>query len=132
MKVMPHNKIATKIKGRIKRNKEIPADLIATNSKVSPRLPKVIMEEIRIAMGMAKGSSEALAYHKNSPIVKRSRSLPTRSSIYFQRVCITKTKNVMKNVATNGPIKDLMISLSNFLIIPKSLWSEAFNKLFVP
>jgi hypothetical protein len=120
--VIPHNKMATNINGRINLSREIPADLMATSSKLSPRLPKVIIDEMRMAMGIARVSKEALAYHRNLPIVSRSRSFPTRSSMYFHRLCIIKTKKAMKNVAINGPINDRMISLSNFFIIsPKPL-----------
>jgi hypothetical protein len=38
----------------IKRNKGIPALLIATNSNVSPRLPNVIIEESNIPKAMLK------------------------------------------------------------------------------
>src|SRR6185369_5573817 len=100
----------------MKRSNEIPEDLMATSSKLSPRLPKVMIEEIRMAMGMASVSKEELMYHKNFPMVHRSSPLPTRSSIYFQRFCIISTKKAMKNVTMNGPRNDLMMSLSNFFI----------------
>jgi len=126
---MPQSKSETNIRGRIKRNKEIPADLIATSSKLSPRLPNVIMDDIRMAIGIASVSREALAYHKNFPIVMRSSSLPTRSSMYFQRLCIINTKKAMKNVAINGPINDRRISWSNFFIIcPRSAEIRKFMK----
>jgi len=80
-----------------------------------------MIEEMRMAMGMANVSREELIYHKNFPMVKRSRSLPTRSSIYFQRFCIISTKNAMKNVMMNGPRNDLMMSLSNFFITKAEL-----------
>ena len=117
IKVTPHSRIAIHISGRIKRKREIPEALIATNSKLSPRLPNVMMEEIRIAMGMASIRREVLAYHKNWAMVKKSRPLPTRSSMYFHKICIIKTKKAIKNVMMNGPIKDLMMSLSSFFII---------------
>jgi hypothetical protein len=41
--------------------------------------------------------------------------LPTKSSIYSQKNCITRTSSVIKNVAIKGPIKDFNTSLSNFL-----------------
>jgi hypothetical protein len=127
---MPQSAIDTNINGRMNRNKDMPADLIATNSKLSPRLPNVIMEEIKMAMGMARVSKDALAYHKNLPMVNRSRSFPTKSSMYFQRLCIIKTKKAIKNVAINGPINDRMISLSNFFIIcPNAVGWRFFNVL---
>ena len=65
MKVTPHKKTVRMISGRIKRNKEIPDDLIATNSKLSPRLPNVIMVLMMMAIGIARISNDALAYHTN-------------------------------------------------------------------
>jgi hypothetical protein len=113
---MPQSRSEKNINGRMKRSNEIPDDLIATNSKLSPRLPNVMMEEIRIAMGIVSVSRDALAYHKNLPIVIKSKPFPTRSSMYFHKVCIINTKNAMKNVAMNGPVNALRISLSNFFI----------------
>ena len=43
------------------RNKEIPEDLIATSSKFSPSLPKVIIEESKIEIGIARVTKVALA-----------------------------------------------------------------------
>ena len=116
-KLTRQRKIVKIVSGRIKRINEIPDDLMATSSKLSPRLPKVMIAEMRMAIGMASINNEALAYHKKVQIVKKSRSLPTRSSIYFHRLCIISTKSAIKNVTTNGPMKDLKISLSNFFII---------------
>ena len=125
--MIPLSNTATHISGRIKRNNEIPEDLIATSSKLSPRLPNVMIEDIRMAIGIASVSREALAYQRNLPIVIRSRSLPTRSSMYFHRLCIINTKKAMKNVAINGPINDRRISWSNFFIIcPKSAGRREF------
>lgn len=47
-------------RGRIKRNKGMPADFIATSSNVSPRLPKVMMEESNTARGKASGTTDAV------------------------------------------------------------------------
>ena len=46
--------------GRINRSRDIPADFIATNSKLSPRLPNVISEESKTASGSASGTRTAL------------------------------------------------------------------------
>ena len=104
-------------KGLINRNNEIPADFMATNSKLSPRLPKVMMEEIKIASGNANGIAVAVTYAVSSKMLVSSNPLPTKSSIYFQKNCITNTKRVMKKVAMKGPTKDFKISLSSFLIM---------------
>lgn len=116
MKVIPHNKNATHINGRMNLSKEIPEDFMAMSSKLSPRFPNVMIDEISIAIGIANANREALAYHKNCPIVIKSSPFPTRSSMYFQSVCIISTKSDMKKVTINGPIKDFNMSLSNFFI----------------
>jgi hypothetical protein len=103
---------------------------MATSSKLSPRLPKVIIEEIRIAMGIANADSVAVWYHTNFKIVVKSNPFPTRSSIYFQMVCIINTKMEIKKVTINGPKKDFRISLSNFFIIVQNATSLFFNYLF--
>ena len=118
-KVIIHSTTVTHINGRINLSKEMPADFIATSSKLSPRLPNVMMDEIKIAIGMAKDDKVALAYHTNFMMVIKGSPLPTRSSIYFHKVCIISTKNAIKKVTINGPKKDLSISLSNFFIITK-------------
>lgn len=118
---MMHNTTVNHISGRINLSKEIPADFMATNSKLSPRFPKVIIDEMRIAIGIARVSSVALAYHTNVMMVKKSNPLPTKSSIYFHSVCIINTKSAIKKVTINGPMKDLSISLSSFFIIIKTL-----------
>ena len=97
------------------RNKDMPEDLIAINSKLSPKFPNVINEESKTANGKANGTNAALWYQINSRITPAPSPFPTKSSMYNQKNCITSTNKVIKKVATNGPIKDLMMSLSNFL-----------------
>jgi hypothetical protein len=94
----------------------MPDDFIATSSKLSPSLPNVIIDERRIAIGKASITIVALAYRINWPNVNISNPLPTRSSIYFHRVCIINTKSAIKNVPRKGQKKALRISISNFLI----------------
>ena len=112
---MPVRINETKNKGRINRNKEIPDDLIATSSKLSPSFPNVIIDESNMAIGSARVTKVALAYTRNFKSVTMSRPLPTRSSIYFHNICIMNTNNVMKNVAIKGHKKAFKISLSSFL-----------------
>ena len=99
----------------MKRNNEMPEALIATSSKLSPRLPNVMSEESRIARGSASGIRTAPWYQINSRMIEAPNPFPTKSSIYSQKNCITSTSSVIKKVATKGPINALMISLSNFL-----------------
>lgn len=105
------------ISGRINLKREMPEDFMATNSKLSLKFPKVIMDEIKIAIGIASIRSEALAYQINCAIVIKSSPFPTKSSIYFHKLCIINTKNPMKKVMMKGPINDFSISLSNFFIM---------------
>ena len=97
-------------------NNGMPEDLMATNSKLSPSLPNVIIDESKMAIGNASITMVALAYKINLERVNISSPLPTRSSIYFQMVCIINTNKAIKNVAIKGQKKALRISLSNFFI----------------
>src|SRR5258708_2998824 len=56
------SRILTKKRGRRKRSREIPADFMATSSKVSPRLPRVMIEERSTASGRARGTTVAATY----------------------------------------------------------------------
>lgn len=98
------------------RNKEIPADFIATSSKLSPRFPNVINDDSRTANGNANGTSAAVWYQVNSRMMPVLNPLPTKSSIHNQKNCMINTKRVIKNVATNGPMKAFIINMSSFLI----------------
>jgi hypothetical protein len=103
-------------KGRMKRNKGIPAALMATNSKLSPKFPKVIIEENKSASGKAVGTQNKVTSPTNFKTVRISRPFPTRSSMYNQKNCMVKTKIEIRNAAINGPIKDLIINMSSFFI----------------
>ena len=48
-----------------------------------------------------------------------SKPLPTRSSKYFQMVCINSKNNATKKVPINGPINDLRNNQCSFLITAK-------------
>ena len=109
-------KTETTSNGLMKRSKEMPADFIATNSKLSPRLPNVMIEDIKIDNGNANGIAVAVTYAVSLRMFEKSNPLPTKSSMYFQKNCITRINRVMKKVAMNGPMKDLSISLSSFFI----------------
>lgn len=121
----------TKNNGLINLSKEIPADLIATSSKLSPRFPKVINEDNNTARGNARGTKTALWYKINSRIKLAPSPFPTKSSIYNQKNCMMSTSNVIKNVAIKGPTKAFTISLSSFLNTYLSLLHEpGKNKAF--
>jgi hypothetical protein len=99
------------IKGLMNLCKETPADFMAVNSKCSPKLPKVMMEESRIAKGNAIGTNLAEAYKINSAIIVHSNPFPAKSSMYFQRNCINRINSETKNVAITGPKNDFRINL---------------------
>jgi hypothetical protein len=75
-----------------------------------------MIEESNKASGKAKGTAVAATKPISLKMVKKSSPLPTRSSIYNQKNCITSTKREIRNVAKKGPIKDRMMSVSSFLI----------------
>lgn len=102
--------------GRIKRINGTPADLMATNSKVSPNLPNAIMDDSKSANGNASGTHVTATNEVRYAKVPRSRPLPTRSSMYNQKNCRIKTNKEMRKVARNGPIKERNTSISSFLI----------------
>jgi|SRR5512133_1696474 hypothetical protein len=68
-------------------------------------------DERSIARGNARGTRPAEAYRKNSPIILIPRPLPTSSSMYLHRNCISSRNNTIKKVITNGPRKDLITNL---------------------
>ena len=113
-KLIKQRIIEKKTRGLIKRSREIPEDLIATSSKLSPRFPNVMIEEMSMAIGIASIKSEALAYHKNCPMVIKSKSFPTRSSIYFHRNCMSNTNIEIQKVRMNGPMKDFNVRVVSF------------------
>lgn len=115
-KASTQSNIEIKNTGLINRNSEMPADLIATSSKLSPRFPNVMSEESNTANGKARGTSVAIWYQVNSRIMLVLKPLPTKSSIHNQKNCISKTSNVTKKVAMKGPMKAFVINMSSFLI----------------
>jgi hypothetical protein len=113
---IPPIRIAIINNGCIKRSKAMPADFMATNSKLSPKCPNVIIDESKRASGKARGTIEAAYKPINFEIIEKSSPLPTRSSIYSHKNCITNTNNAIKKVAKNGPVKAFIIKASSFLI----------------
>ena len=59
---------------------EMPAALIAVNSELSPRFPKAISEDNRMAKGKACGISINPMYQKNCASTSIDRPLPMSSS----------------------------------------------------
>jgi len=100
--------------GNIIRDSDIPADLRASNSKFSPRLPNVINEASKMARGSDNGTKDAAAYNMSSLNVDRDNPLPIRSSIYFHRNCMIRIKRVIKKVRMSGPMYDFNIKRCSF------------------
>ena len=116
MNARPASNIEIINRGLVKRSSPIPADLIATSSKVSPRFPKVIIDESNTASGRASGTRVALNKAISRTMSIPSIPLPTKSSIHSQKNWMINTNSVIKKVAMNGPIKERMMSISSFLI----------------
>ena len=57
--------ITNTISERIACNSEMPAALMAVNSELSPRLPKAMSDDSRMARGKACGMSIKPMYQKN-------------------------------------------------------------------
>ena len=112
---MPAKKMVKINRGRMKRTSGIPAALMAMSSKLSPKFPKVIMEENSNARGKAVVMVLTETKPINSKMVKRSKPFPTKSSMYSQKNCMVSTKVEIVSAAKKGPIKALRISMSNFL-----------------
>jgi hypothetical protein len=88
---------------------------MAINSKLSPKFPKVMMEENNKANGNAVVKVLTDTSPINCRIVRKSKPLPTKSSMYSQKNCIVSTKVEIVSAAKKGPIKAFRISMSNFL-----------------
>ena len=88
---------------------------MATSSKLSPKFPKVIMEENSKANGSAVVKVLTETRPINSKMVKRSSPFPTKSSMYNQKNCIVSTNIQMAKAAKNGAMNARRISMSNFL-----------------
>ena len=65
---------------RMACNSEMPAALMAVSSELSPRLPKVISDDSRMASGKACGMSMMPIYQKNCASTSIDKPLPTSSS----------------------------------------------------
>ena len=102
--------------------REMPAALMAVSSELSPRLPKVISEERRMASGKACGTSIRPIYQKNCAITSIEIPFPMRSSIYRHRNCIISTNWQMKKVPMKRSPNCLAINMSNFLILSISFF----------
>jgi hypothetical protein len=80
-KATPDKKMVNINNGRMNLIKGIPAALIAINSKLSPKFPKVMMDENNNANGNAVVKVVAETNPMSSKIVNKSNPLPTRSSM---------------------------------------------------
>lgn len=85
------------------RCNDIPDAFMAVSSMNSPKFPKVINDESRMANGKANEIVVSETKPSNFRMITHSRPLPTRSSTYFQTNCINSINTAMKNVSTKGP-----------------------------
>jgi hypothetical protein len=88
---------------------------MATSSKLSPKLPKVIMDENNNANGSAVVKVLTDTRPINSIMVRKSSPFPTKSSMYNQKNCMVNTNIQMAKAAKKGAMKARRISMSNFL-----------------
>ena len=133
-KAIPAKKMVNKNSGRIKRISGIPAALMAMSSKLSPKFPKVMIEEKSKAKGRAVVKVLTETRPTNCKIVRRSKPLPTKSSMYNQKNCMVSTKVEIVSAAKKGPMKPLRISMSNFLnkmlVLTTYTMKEFFDLIF--
>lgn len=96
---------------------DIPAAFIAVSSLLSPRFPKVMSAESRMASGRACGTSIRLMYQKNCASTSMDSPLPISWSMYLHRNCIISTNWQMKKVPTKSSPNCLAMKISNFFIL---------------
>ena len=95
---------------------EMPALLTAMSSLFSLIWPMVHMDARRVASGMASGRMVHPPHIRNSRMTLKDRPLLTSSSMYTHRNCITRMNMTTRRIATNGPMKDLIMNLSSRFI----------------
>ena len=74
------------------------------------------MELRRVASGMESGSTWQLPHMRNSRITLNSSPLPTSSSMYSHRNCMTRINVTTARTAMNDPVKAFRINWSSFFI----------------
>ena len=94
----------------------MPADFMAVSSELSPKFPKVMREERRMASGNACGTRNSPIYQKNCANTSTESPFPMSLSTCCHKNCIIKTNWQMKNVPTKSSPNCLTINISNFLI----------------
>ena len=97
--------------------REMPLAFMAVSSKCSPMSPSVIIELSRVASGIARGRVWKPPHMRNSSITLSSRPLPTSSSIYSHRNCMTRIKVTIARIAKNCPTNVLSMNWSSFFTI---------------
>src|SRR5262245_1114823 len=104
----------------------MPDDLNDVSSYCSPKFPIVIMDESKVASGIARGTVLADAKNNNCVITKPDKPFPTKSSTYTHRNCMMSTNSVTKNVMMNGGMNDLS-KCTSILFTPNIRPSELKN-----
>ncbi len=93
---------------------EIPADLSAVSSLLSPKLPNVISDASRMASGKALGTKVSPAYQKNCAMTSSDKPLPISVSTKRHRNCIISTNWQMKKAPANSTPNCLAINICSF------------------
>src|SRR5207237_5883307 len=96
---------------------KIPHALHAARSKCTATFPKVINDERRIAIGNASGTMVAEKYIISLVTMNQPSPLPTMSSMYFHKNCMSRMKIETKKVRIKGPIKERMTKVVNFFTL---------------
>ena len=99
--------------GDMMRTSDTPALLTAMSSLFSLIWPMVHIEARSVARGMARGRMVQPPHIRNSSMTLKDSPLPTSSSMYTQRNCITRMNMTTRRIAANGPMKDLSMNLSS-------------------
>ena len=95
-------------------NNDCPDAFKAVSSFLSAKLPYVMIDENNTANGNAKGIRVAETKNNSLKRIQSSNPLPIRSSMYTQRNCMIKKNIAIEKVIKKGPIKDLIMKISNF------------------
>lgn len=70
---------------------DMPADLMAVSSLLSPKLPNVMRDDSKMASGKACGTRNKPMYQKNCAMTSMDSPLPISTSTYLHKNCIIST-----------------------------------------
>jgi hypothetical protein len=73
-----------------------------------------MIDENKTANGNASGIKVAETKNKSLNKIQNSNPLPIRSSMYTHKNCMIKKNIAIEKVIKKGPMKDLIMKISNF------------------